>query len=43
MARNMLEKPGGTFCEYSAGEFAEAVWFWAGRASVHVSEPQEND
>jgi hypothetical protein len=42
MARNMLEKPGGTYSEYSAREFAEAVWFWAGRASAHVSDPREN-
>ena len=41
MARNFLEKPGGTYCEYSAREFAEAVWFWAGRASAHVSDPRE--
>lgn len=38
MARNMLGKPGGTFCEYSAGEFAESVWYWAGRAASHVEE-----
>ena len=38
MARNMLEKPGGTFCGYSAHEFAEAIWYWAARASAHVAE-----
>lgn len=38
MARNMLEKPGGTFCEYSAAEFAEAVWYWAARANAHVED-----
>ena len=38
MARNTLEKPGGTFCEYSAAEFAESIWYWAGRAGVHVAE-----
>ncbi len=38
MARNMLEKPGGTFCNYSAREFAESVWYWAGRAASHVEE-----
>lgn len=36
MARNMLEKTGGTFCEYSARQFAEAVWYWSKRANVHV-------
>jgi len=41
MARNMLEKPGGTYCKYSALEFAEAVWFWAGRATVHISDPEK--
>jgi len=41
MARNMLEKPGGTYCEYSVREFAEAVWFWAGRASAYVADPRE--
>jgi hypothetical protein len=40
MARNMLKKPGGTYCEYSALEFAEAVWYWAGRAGAHVSDPE---
>jgi len=34
MARNMLEKPGGTFCAYTAEQFAEAVWYWARRAAV---------
>jgi len=38
MARNMLEKPGGTYCDYSALEFAESVWYWAGRAASHVEE-----
>jgi len=38
MARNMLEKPGGTSCAYTAGEFAEAVWYWAARAKAHVPE-----
>lgn len=28
MARNMLEKVGGTKAEYSGQEFAEAIWFW---------------
>lgn len=38
MARNMLEKPGGTYCRYSAREFAESIWYWSARASVHVKE-----
>jgi len=38
MARNMLGKPGGTFCEYSAREIAESIWYWAARAGVHVEE-----
>ena len=41
MARNMLEKPGGTYCAYSAEEYAEAIWYWAARASAHVPEPGE--
>ena len=36
MARNMLAKPGGTPCPYTAGEFAEAVWYWACRAGVQA-------
>ncbi len=35
MARNMLAKPGGTPCDYSAEAFAEAVWYWSGRAKIH--------
>jgi len=38
MARNMLQKPGGTYCAYSAEEFARAIWYWSGRASAHVGE-----
>ncbi|MFO7608049.1 MAG: DUF3228 family protein [Candidatus Krumholzibacteriia bacterium] len=34
MARNMLRKPGGTFCAYTAEAFAEAVWYWARRAAA---------
>jgi len=34
MARNMLEKPGGTYCAYTARQFAEAIWYWAGRAAA---------
>lgn len=36
MARNMLEKPGGTYCRYSAEDYAEAIWYWSTRASAHV-------
>jgi hypothetical protein len=38
MARNILENPGGTFCEYSAREFAESVWYWSNRAGIHAAE-----
>ncbi len=38
MARNFLEKPGGTYCEYTAREFAEAVYYWSRRAG---QEPEE--
>lgn len=31
MARNFLEKPGGTKSEYSAQEFAEAIYYWSQR------------
>jgi hypothetical protein len=34
MARNFLAKPGGTPCEYSALEFAEAIWYWSARCGV---------
>jgi hypothetical protein len=30
MARNFLRKPGGTFAPYTAYQFADAIWFWAG-------------
>ncbi len=36
MARNMLEKTGGTYCGYSALDFAESIWYWSSRATVHV-------
>ncbi len=36
MARNMLEKPGGTYCAYSAKDFAESIWYWSSRAAAHV-------
>lgn len=38
MARNMLAKPGGTPCAYTAADFAEAIWYWSSRASAHVVE-----
>jgi len=38
MARNFLEKPGGTYCEYTAREFAEAIYYWSQRAGL---EPEE--
>ena len=34
MARNMLEKPGGSKAEYTAQRFAEAVYYWSQRVSV---------
>lgn len=34
MARNMLAKPGGTPCDYTARQFAEAVWYWSARAKI---------
>ncbi len=38
MARNMLEKPGGTYAPYSAREFAEAIYFWSCRVTAHVEK-----
>ena len=38
MARNMLEKPGGTYSKYSALDFAESIWYWSARATAHVKE-----
>ena len=38
MARNMLEKPGGTYAPYTAQEFAEAIYFWSCRATAHVEK-----
>jgi hypothetical protein len=34
MARNMLEKPGGTKSTYTAQEFAEAIYYWSQRVKV---------
>jgi len=38
MARNMLGKPGGTPCTYTAAQFAEAVWYWSRRAAARPAE-----
>ncbi len=38
MARNMLEKPGGTYAPYTAEEFAEAIYFWSCRATAQVTK-----
>lgn len=37
MARNMLERPGGTKATYTAQQFAEAVYYWSQRASITTS------
>jgi len=37
MARNMLQKPGGTKGEYTAEEFAESIYYWSNRG-VKVRE-----
>jgi hypothetical protein len=34
MARNMLARPGGTPCAYTARQFAEAVWYWSRRVGA---------
>ena len=36
MARNMLEKPGGTYAPYTAEQFAESIYYWSVRATAHV-------
>jgi hypothetical protein len=38
MARNYLRRAGGTFADYSAQEFAEAIWYWSQRANVHCED-----
>ena len=35
MARNMLAKSGGTPSEFTALQFAEAVYYWSQRAAAH--------
>jgi hypothetical protein len=34
MARNMLEKVGGTLSTYTAQEFAEAIYYWSQRVKI---------
>ncbi len=34
MARNFLQKPGGTFAPYTAEQFAESIWYWSRRARL---------
>lgn len=34
MARNFLQKEGGTFAPYTAQQFAEAIYYWSTRVSV---------
>lgn len=34
MARNMLHKKGGTKAEYTAEQFAQAIWYWSQHANV---------
>ncbi len=36
MARNLLARPGGTPCSYTASQFAEAVYYWSQRANLHL-------
>lgn len=38
MARNFLEKPGGTFAPYTAEQFAESIYYWSCRATVHAKD-----
>ncbi len=41
MARNFLERPGGTFAPYTAQQFAESIWYWAARAKLYVPDEEE--
>ena len=34
MARNYLQRPGGTKGEYAAEEFAKSIWYWSTRAKA---------
>jgi len=36
MARNYLEMPGGTKGEYTAKEFAEAIYYWSSKRGIKV-------
>lgn len=36
MARNYLEKPGGTFTDYTAREFAESIYYWSSQCGIRV-------
>lgn len=38
MARNQLNKPGGSPCKYSSEEWAKAVWYWSQYVSVKGEE-----
>lgn len=40
MARNMLEKPGGTKGVYTAQQFAEAIWYWS-QKGIRIREPSQ--
>jgi hypothetical protein len=38
MARNYLQKPGGTFTDYSAKDFAEAIYYHSTHRGIRVRE-----
>lgn len=38
MARNQLEKPGGTKSEYSAEEYARAIYYWSQRTKIGTAK-----
>lgn len=38
MARNFLALPGGTPCDYTAAQFAEAIRYWSRRAAVRPAD-----
>ena len=42
MARNQLNKEGGTFREYTPQEWAEAVWFWSQHMMAFSNEPSDH-
>jgi hypothetical protein len=39
MARNYLQKPGGTFAPYTPKEFAESIYFWS--QFIRVRQPKK--